>query len=119
MIPTTLIPRRPVALEQLEAEKQRRIQARIDAGQLRVVGRNPSETLVVGSEEETEEVLEKAKAAALAKYGNVPPLHFDYEVIVTGVVRDGERYSPDAVPRSPRLDEEAREEAPVEEPVGL
>ena len=38
-------------LEQLEAEKQRRIEEKIAAGELRVVDRDPGEHLVVGSEE--------------------------------------------------------------------
>ena len=105
------------ALEQLEAEKQRRIQARIDAGELRVVGRDPGETLVVGSEEMIEEAVEKAEAEALDKYGNNPPLHFDFEVIVTGVVRARREVLPRRGAPLPTAGRRGPpEEAPVEGP---
>jgi hypothetical protein len=104
-------------LELLEAEKKRRIEEKIAAGELRVVGRDPLEWLVVGSEEMIEEAVQRAEAEALNKYGNNPPLHCDFLVICTGVVRHGERCSPNAVPSCPRLSEEAPpKEESVEEP---
>src|SRR3954464_10775950 len=95
-----------LALEQLETAYAAKVEAKIAAGKQRVVGRDPGEHLVVGSEEMIEEAVQRAEAEALNKYGNNPPLHFDFLVIVTGVVRHGERHSPDAVPSCPRLHEE-------------
>jgi hypothetical protein len=101
------------ALELFEAEKERRIQARIDGGELRVIGRSGTaeDDIVVGSEDEIEEALAKAKAAAVEKYGNNPPLYFDYLVVVTGVPR-----GPDSYRYASGPDEEP--EASAEQPVG-
>jgi hypothetical protein len=108
------------ALELFEAEKERRIQARIDAGELRVIGRSGTaeDDIVVGSEDEVEEALAKAKTAAVEKYGNNPPLHFNYLVVVTGVPRgpDSYRYGsgPDEVPQASA--EQQVEDSPQDAP---
>ena len=85
-----------LALEQLEAAYAAKVEAKIAAGELRVVGRGEAgeDCVVVGFEDEIEEALEKAKAAAIEKYGQVPPLYFDFLVIVTGVPRNRDRYDP-------------------------
>jgi hypothetical protein len=63
------------ALEQLEAERAKRLQAKIDAGEVMVI----SAPVIVCDEDEVPEAIERAKERARA--------HFDFTVVRTGVPR--------------------------------
>jgi hypothetical protein len=80
------------ALEQLEAEKQRRIDEKVEKGE---AVRVPSPVVVVGVEQPTDALIERAKADKLAELraaGEKREIYFDADkptVIVTGVTRAG------------------------------
>jgi hypothetical protein len=80
------------ALAELEAEKQRRIDDKVDKGEgVRVT----SPVVVVGVEQPTDALLQRAKADKIAELraaGEKREIHFDANkptVIVTGVPRAG------------------------------
>ena len=77
------------ALEQLEAEKERRIQARVDAGELVRV----EKTIVLDDWEGVEEAYARALSMPVPD-GE----HHDYIFIRTGVPRSPVRYDPDRAP---------------------
>jgi hypothetical protein len=73
------------ALEQLEAEKERRLQARVEAGEVVV----QTVTVVVGARDENvEDACERALANLPTSTPDGRPIHHDLQVIVTGVPRD-------------------------------
>jgi len=79
------------ALAELEAEKQRRIDERVDKGE---AVRVASPVVVVGVEQPTDALLERAKADKIAELraaGEKREIYFDAEptVIITGVPRAG------------------------------
>jgi hypothetical protein len=100
------------ALEQLEAEKARRRQAKIDAGEMVSI----QTTVVVGREED----IEDAKARAIAKHpapDDGRAVHREFTYIITGVPRG----DPDQAEPSPQLQtasEEGSSSPPSEEPAG-
>ena len=71
------------ALDQLESEKSRRLQARIDAGEVVV----QTVTVVCTRDEDVEEACERALANLPALDPDGLPIHPDLFVIVTGVPR--------------------------------
>jgi hypothetical protein len=80
------------ALAQLEAEKQRRIDEKVDKGE---AVRLPSPVVIVGVPQPTAGLIERAKAKKIAELraaGEKREIHFDADkptVIVTGVPRAG------------------------------
>ena len=100
------------ALEQLEAEKARRRQAKIDAGEMVSI----QTVVVVGRDED----LEDAKARALAKHpapDDGRAVHREFFYIFTGVPGG----DPDQAEPSPQLQtasEEGNSSPPSEEPAG-
>ena len=80
------------ALEQLEAEKQRRIDEKVEKGE---AVRVPSPVVVVGVEQLTDALIERAKEDKLAELraaGEKREVYFGADkpaVIVTGVPRAG------------------------------
>jgi hypothetical protein len=86
------------ALERLEAERERRLAERIEAGQIVSVPL----CVVAGSESEARAQVEEAKASALAELraaGDQREVVFDVVLVVTGVVKHGE--APETEPWKP------------------
>jgi hypothetical protein len=79
------------ALEQLEAEKAKRLQAKVEAGEVLVI----SDAVIIGDEAEGPEAIERAKERARAQHGD-RNLHFDFTVVITGVPGPGDNPSDDA-----------------------
>jgi hypothetical protein len=111
------------ALERLEAERERRLAERIEAGEILSVPL----VIVAGTEPEALARVEGAKAGKLAELraaGDLREVKFTVELIVTGVCKHGEAtvsepwkpMSPPFLPRSARRDEVVEEEAVREEP---
>jgi hypothetical protein len=100
------------ALEQLEAERERRLQARVDAGELIKI-----ETVVVVGDDED---IEDAKARAIAKYpapDDGRPVHRDFFYVFTGVPR-GDPDQAEPAPQLQTASEEGNSSPPSEEPAG-
>jgi hypothetical protein len=103
------------ALEQLEIEKARRRQAKIDAGEMVSI-----QTVVVVAAADEDEDLEDATARAIAKHpapDDGRPVHREFAYIITGVPRG----DPDQAEPSPQLQtasEEGNSSPPSEEPAG-
>ena len=100
------------ALEQLEAEKARRLQAKIDSGEVVSV----QTTVVVGPDES----IEDAKARALARHpvsDDGRAVHHEFFFVVTGVPRDPDfgQWGPQAQTAS---SEEGIADPPSSEPAG-
>jgi hypothetical protein len=101
-------------LEQLEAKKAKRLQAKVEAGEVLVI----SDAVIIGDEAEGPEAIERAKERARAQHGD-RNLHFDFTVVITGVPGPGDNPSDDACVSvsesvsSPPLD---RERPPTEPP---
>jgi hypothetical protein len=98
------------ALEQLEAEKARRLKAKIDAGEMVKI-----ETVVVVGPDESEE---DATARAIAKYpapDDGRPVHREFTYIFTGVPRP----DPDQAEPSPQLQTASSEEGPSHPPTEI
>jgi len=94
------------ALEQLEAEKARRRQAKIDAGEMVSI-----QTVVVVAAADEDEDLEDATARAIAKHpapDDGRPVHREFAYIITGVPRG----DPDQAEPSPQLQTASSEEGP-------
>jgi hypothetical protein len=92
------------ALEQLEAEKARRRQAKIDAGEMVSI-----QTVVVVAA--ADEDVEDATARAIAKHpapDDGRPVHREFAYIITGVPRG----DPDQAEPSPQLQTASSEEGP-------
>jgi hypothetical protein len=88
------------ALERLEAERERRLAERIEAGEIVSVPL----FIVAGSEPEALARVEGAKADKLAELraaGDQREVVFTVELVVTGVVRPGETADPASVPSAP------------------
>jgi hypothetical protein len=88
------------ALERLEAEKERRLAERIEAGE---VVRVPL-SVVAGSEAEARAKVEQAKADALKELrdsGDRREVVFDVTTVATGVARPGEAAGPAWKPQVP------------------
>jgi hypothetical protein len=109
------------ALERLEAERERRLADRIEAGEVVSVPL----CIVAGSESEASARVEEAKADKLAELraaGDQREVKFTVELIVTGVLRPGEATETEPWKPTPSLpapvaaDEVALEEAVREEP---
>jgi hypothetical protein len=109
------------ALERLEAERERRLADRIEAGEVVSVPL----CIVAGSESEASAKVEQAKADKLAELraaGDQREVKFTVELIVTGVLRRGEATETEPWKPRPRLpapvaaDEVVLEEAVREEP---
>ena len=96
------------ALEQLETEKARRLQAKIDSGEMVSI----QTVVVVGRDEDEEE----AKARAIAKYpapDDGRAVHREFYYIFTGVPRDPDHWkeensSPQAAETSASSEEPSR-----------
>jgi hypothetical protein len=72
------------ALEQLETERERRLQAKIAAGEIVSV----QTTVVVGAhDDDTEDVVDRHVANLPTSTPDGRPIHYDLLVIVTGVPR--------------------------------
>jgi hypothetical protein len=109
------------ALERLEAERERRLADRIEAGEVVSVPL----CIVAGSESEASARVEEAKADKLAELraaGDQREVKLTVELIVTGVLRRGEATETEPWKPRPRLpapvaaDEVVLEEAVREEP---
>jgi hypothetical protein len=109
------------ALERLEAERERRLADRIEAGEVVSVPL----CIVAGSESEASARVEEAKADKLAELraaGDQREVKLTVELIVTGVLRRGEATETEPWKPTPSLpapvaaDEVALEEAVREEP---
>jgi hypothetical protein len=105
------------ALEQLEAEKERRLQAKIDSGEVVSV-----QTVVVVGPDES---IEDAKAKALARHpvadSDGRTVHREFFFIFTGVPRDPDHGSGKKENSSPQVETSAPSEGPshpFEEPAG-
>jgi hypothetical protein len=99
------------ALEQLETEKERRLQAKIDSGELVV----QTVTVVCGRDEDAEAATARALANLPTSTSDGRAVHHDLQVIVTGVPRD-----PDFGQWGPQAQTASSERAahPFEEPAG-
>jgi hypothetical protein len=94
------------ALEKLEAEKARRRQAKIDAGEMVSI-----QTVVVVAAADEDEDLEDATARAIAKHPGPDdgrPIHREFTYIVTGVPRG----DPDQAEPAPQVQTASSEEGP-------
>lgn len=86
-MPNTDIPpdKLEAALAQLEVEKARRLQERVDSGEIVLV----QTTVVVGAHDEnTEDAVERHLASLPTLTPDGRPIHYDLLVVVTGVPRD-------------------------------
>jgi hypothetical protein len=95
------------ALEQLEAEKERRLQAKIDSGEVVSV----QTTVVVGPDES----IEDAKARALARHpvsDDGRTVHHEFFFVFTGVPRDPDHGSGKEENSSPQAETSAPSEGP-------
>ena len=94
------------ALEQLEIEKARRRQAKIDAGEMVSI-----QTVVVVAAADEDEDLEDATARAIAKHpapDDGRPVHREFAYIITGVPRG----DPDQAEPAPQVQTASSEEGP-------
>ena len=78
------------ALTRLEDERERRLQEKIEAGEVLVI----SDAVFIGDESELAEAIERAKARARAQHGD-RNFHFDFTVVITGVPRPWDEPSDD------------------------
>ena len=100
------------ALEQLEVEKARRLQERVDSGEVVT----QTVTVVCTRDEDVEDACERALANLPTSTPDERPIHHDLIVVVTGVPRDpafGQWMSPKTV-----SSEEGNTSRPSEELVG-
>jgi hypothetical protein len=105
------------ALEQLEAERARRIAEKVEAGEVVVVRL----AVAVGTESEFPDAVEQAKASKLKELragGEVRAVQFDVMAVATGVCREGggEEWKPEPRPHVPSLRQDEDKEEVREDP---
>jgi hypothetical protein len=88
------------ALEQLEGEKERRLQARVDSGE---VVRQTVEVVVGARDEDTEAATARALANLPTSTSDGRAIHYDLQVIVTGVPRRDPDYGNNEETSSPQV----------------